>query len=91
MTDAAVMGIDLGGTKLAGAVFSRNGKLLRKTMVPLAGRRGRAVGELVCDQIKHVLGVARARRIKVSATSGFVGFHPMCELPLTFFTRIAGV
>ena len=21
---------------------------------------------------------------------GFVGFHPMCELPLTFFTRIVG-
>jgi glucokinase len=46
----AVMGIDLGGTKLAAALFSPTGEPLRREAVQLAGRGGRAVGDLIVDQ-----------------------------------------
>src|ERR1035437_8193374 len=62
-----VIGIDLGGTKLAGALFTRNGKVLRKSVVPLEGRRGRAVGALICQELKTLLAAARAKRLRVSA------------------------
>jgi glucokinase len=45
----AVIGIDLGGTKLAGAVFSSEGNVLRKETVHLAGRQGNEVGMAVMD------------------------------------------
>jgi len=43
----SVIGIDLGGTKLAAALFDRNGRILEKKNVPLAGRTGRDVGALI--------------------------------------------
>jgi glucokinase len=67
MPDMAVIGIDLGGTKLAAALFTRNGKLLLKTRVPLEGRQGRAVGELIRRELKNLLAAARARRVRVTA------------------------
>src|ERR1039457_5819533 len=62
-----VIGIDLGGTKLAGALFTRTGKVLRKSVVPLEGRQGRAVGALICQELKALLAAARAKRLRVSA------------------------
>ena len=62
-----VIGIDLGGTKLAGALFTRNGKVLRKSVVPLEGRQGRAVGALICQELKTLLAAARAKRLRVAA------------------------
>ena len=46
-----VAGIDLGGTKLAVAAFSDDGEILHREVVPLAGRTGSAVGELIASQI----------------------------------------
>ena len=46
-----VAGIDLGGTKLAVAAFSDDGDMLHRESVPLAGRTGSAVGELIAAQI----------------------------------------
>src|SRR5664279_2096262 len=62
-----VIGIDLGGTKLAGALFSSNGKLLKKSVVPLEGRQGQAVGALVCQDVRALLAAARAKGLRVSA------------------------
>lgn len=42
-----VVGIDLGGTKLAVAAFTENGDVLERRSVALGGRTGRAVGELI--------------------------------------------
>ncbi len=60
MTEAAVIGIDLGGTKLAGGIFNAKGKLLRKTVTALEGRKGAAVGKLmqqvVGDLLRHASG-----------------------------------
>ena len=51
----AVLGIDLGGTKLAGAVFSEDGSMISEKMVLVAGRGGRDVGELITSHIKSFL------------------------------------
>jgi glucokinase len=67
MPNTTVIGIDLGGTKLAGALFNRSGKILRKSVVPLEGRQGRAVGELIRQELRELLAAARAKRVRVSA------------------------
>jgi glucokinase len=50
----SLIGIDLGGTKLAAAVFSPDGDILHRESVPLAGRTGGDVGALIVEQI-HAL------------------------------------
>lgn len=50
----AVIGLDLGGTKLAVALFAEDGALLYKERVPLAPLRGDAIGSLIIDQIKTI-------------------------------------
>ena len=47
--------------------------------------RGRTVGAYVRLRSRD-----DSCRGDVSAHGGFVGFHPMVELPLTFFTRVTG-
>lgn len=47
----AVLGVDLGGTKLATALFSEGGTLISKDVVGLERRAGEAVGELVRDAV----------------------------------------
>ena len=68
MLSLAVIGLDLGGTKLAGALFTRSGKILQKSVVPLEGRQGRAVGELIRLELKNLLAAAHVRGVNVSAT-----------------------
>ena len=67
MTHTAVIGLDLGGTKLAGAVFAPNGRILCRRRVPLAERRGRGVGALIRDELAGLLATARARRLRIRA------------------------
>ncbi len=67
MTNTAVIGLDLGGTKLAGAMFTLNGRMLDKTVVSLAGRKGQAVGGLIRRELGNLMAAARARRLQVSA------------------------
>ena len=47
-------GVDLGGTKLAAAVFTDGGELLHRESIPLAGREGAAVGSLIADCLKQL-------------------------------------
>lgn len=47
----AVLGIDLGGTKLASALFAKDGSLILKEIVQLQGFTGHGVGKLITDQI----------------------------------------
>lgn len=51
----AIIGADLGGTKLAVAVFSRSGTILEKNITGLQGRCGVEVGGLVISEIKKML------------------------------------
>ena len=47
----ALLGIDLGGTKLALAIFSDEGKILHKESAALENRKGAAVGKLITDKV----------------------------------------
>lgn len=51
----AVLGIDLGGTKLATALFSDAGALQSRDIVSLDGRRGRDVGQLILRATERYL------------------------------------
>lgn len=62
----AVIALDLGGTKLAGAVLGRNGKVVARSVAPLAGRSGKEVGCLIIDEIGKLAAAAAARRLSVS-------------------------
>ncbi|MDZ7337220.1 MAG: ROK family protein [candidate division KSB1 bacterium] len=59
MNAPVALALDLGGTKLAAALFTQEGKLVHKQVVPLQGRVGGAVGELIREQIVLLLGVAK--------------------------------
>jgi glucokinase len=50
----AFIGVDLGGTKLAAAVFTAGGELLHRESVPLADRKGTEVGSLIIDRIRKL-------------------------------------
>ena len=51
----SVIGFDLGGTKLSGAVFSKDGKIISKETVLLEKRKGNEVGSLIKEQVKKLL------------------------------------
>ncbi len=53
-----ILGIDLGGTKLASAIFSMEGKILTKETVPLGDRSGSDVGKLITEQIARLIHTA---------------------------------
>lgn len=50
----AVLAVDLGGTKLALAVFSDDGEMLHRTFYPLDKRVGTAVGALIRDAVQQI-------------------------------------
>ena len=47
----AVLGIDLGATKISAAVFNASGDILERQYALLDGRGGDAAGLLVCEVI----------------------------------------
>ncbi|HBE43524.1 MAG TPA: ROK family protein, partial [Bacteroidales bacterium] len=49
------LGIDLGGTKLATAVFSGEGELIKKSSSVLGKRKGPEVGRLISGKISEIL------------------------------------
>jgi glucokinase len=49
-----IAGIELGGTKLAAAVFSETGEVLHRETVQLAGREGARVGGLIRDLAREL-------------------------------------
>ena len=51
----AILGFDLGGTKLASAVFTEDGKLIRKSILPLSKRKGQEVGQLITGTITEII------------------------------------
>lgn len=63
----AVIALDLGGTKLASALVSQNGKVQQRQAAALEKRTGKAVGDLIRAQVRSLLDFAKARRIRVSA------------------------
>lgn len=55
------IGVDLGGTKLASAIFTADGDIVHRESVPLAGRSGDEVGALIVEQVHALLERSGAR------------------------------
>lgn len=47
----SILAIDLGGTKLAAALFARDGAIRQRATFPLEGRQGRDVGALILEAV----------------------------------------
>lgn len=54
----SVIGLDLGGTKLAGACFSRSGTPRHRVAVPLGARAGADVGALIVTHVRELMSKA---------------------------------
>ena len=67
MLKEAVIGLDLGGTKLAAAVFDADGRILLRSLSPLAGRTGRAVGNLARADLAALLQQASMKGLRIRA------------------------
>lgn len=63
----AVIGLDLGGTKLSGAIFQNNGDMSGYTSVPLGKRTGNDVGILIRDMTVQLLNQAASEKINIEA------------------------
>jgi glucokinase len=48
----SIIGVDLGGTKLAGAAFDGEGQILNRHTTTLRGRSGQDVATLIVDQVR---------------------------------------
>ena len=62
----SLLGIDLGGTKLATALFSEEGKLLTKESISLGHRKGSEVGALIEQQVEKHLASSPIKSIGIS-------------------------
>lgn len=62
-----VIGIDLGGTKLAAAIFDATGKILHKEFAALEKRQGAEVGSLIKQQIRQLIAYADYNSFPISA------------------------
>jgi glucokinase len=63
----AVIGLDLGGTKLSGALFDEQGALLKREVLPLEKRGGTEAGIFVVKMIRSLIGIASGIDLKIEA------------------------
>jgi len=61
----ALLGIDLGGTKLALALFSDEGSILFKESTSLDGRKGKEVGKLITGKVISIIDLGEKDGNKV--------------------------
>ena len=63
----AVVGIDLGGTKVASAIFSEDGEIVLKEIKHLNKSKGFEVSQLITEQIKSFLSFAINKKVKIES------------------------
>jgi glucokinase len=63
----AVIGLDLGATKLAGALFGSDGGILERAVGLLEGRGGAEVGRLIVERVSALWSAAAAQGMEVEA------------------------
>mgnify|MGYP006277728835 CR=1 FL=1 len=63
----AVIGIDLGGTKIAGGIVKSHGKITRQETVSIKGKEGNQVGESILELIGELLEDKKAATEKIDA------------------------
>ena len=62
-----VIAFDLGGTKLAAALFSDDGEIIHSQTTALEKRKGSEVGKLILQQVNSILAKANDENITVQA------------------------
>ncbi len=62
-----IIALDLGGTKLASAIFEKSGKILFKETLQLEKRIGKEVGQLIKTQINLLFKKAEEKNYKISS------------------------
>ncbi len=68
----AVIGLDLGGTKLAGAIFQQNGEIVKKEIRPLEKREGKEVGLLIQNLLADLIEFAEKEKILIDSVGACV-------------------
>ena len=63
----AVIGIDLGGTKISGALFTPEGLILKKDLKLIGDHSGADVGSLIRSMVDNLLRYAGQKNMKVDA------------------------
>lgn len=67
-----VLGLDIGGTKLAAAAFTADGRELVREVVPVAGRRGAEVGAAAVALLERVRTAVAAADRSIAAVGAIV-------------------
>ncbi|MGE5682646.1 MAG: ROK family protein [Bacillota bacterium] len=68
----AVIGLDLGGTKLSGAIFSNTGEILEKKVLALDKRQGTQVGELIREMLTGFKTLAKEKQIEIQSVGACI-------------------
>ena len=68
----AVLGIDIGGTKLAASLFTQEGEPICSKLYSLGARKGSEAGKLVAGIIQEMIEEAEKRDIKVRSVGASV-------------------
>jgi glucokinase len=68
----AVIGLDLGGTKLAGAILAEDGAIVYRESCAIEGRSGDEVGRLVGDRLDSLREYARRNGLSIEALGASV-------------------
>lgn len=67
MDTSYILAIDLGGTKLASALFAGGEKIVDETFIQLNGREGRQVGALILKIIRDQVEKSKSLGMKISS------------------------
>lgn len=66
MNDKKIISIDIGGTKISGALFSFDGKIHQFTKVLLEGRSGKDAGKLVIELLDELIAASGNNILKIT-------------------------
>lgn len=63
----SLIAVDVGGTKIAGALFTWDGKIIKKITEPVGERKGDEIAGIICEQINNLLTLASEMTTTVEA------------------------
>jgi len=85
-----VIGLDLGGTKLAAAILGEDGAIIHRAQAALEGRGGEAVGRLMTDHLAELLAYGRGHDLAIGAVGVSVPGIYHCEAGTVWAPNIPG-
>lgn len=63
----SLIAVDVGGTKIAGALFSRNGQIIEKSVDAVREKKGEEIGNVICERINSLIKKANSSPDKAEA------------------------